>query len=121
MEANHQQEKRQFKRLFEREGIDQVQDRMAVLSVFLGEERHVSFKDLMNLLEKAGYHFEPDFVKKTLSLLCRYGLPQRRNSKVSQPYMNIAIWAYTTTISFVQSVIRSLSLKTSRWRNCKCK
>jgi len=78
MEANHQQEKRQFKRLFEREGIDQVQDRMAVLSVFLGEERHVSFKDLMNLLEKAGYHFEPDFVKKTLSLLCRYGFASKK-------------------------------------------
>jgi len=78
MEANHQQEKRQFKRLFEREGIDQVQDRMAVLSVFLGEERHVSFKDLMNLLEKEGYHFEPDFVKKTLSLLCRYGFASKK-------------------------------------------
>jgi Fur family ferric uptake transcriptional regulator len=73
MEPTHQQEKRQFKRLFEREGIDQVQDRMAILEAFLGVEQHVSFKDLMNLLAKEGHDFEPDFVKKTLSLMCRYG------------------------------------------------
>jgi Fur family ferric uptake transcriptional regulator len=78
MEANHQQEKRQFKRLFEREGIDQVQDRMAILGVFLGFERHVSLKDFMNLLEKEGYDFEPDFVKKTLSLMCRYGFASKK-------------------------------------------
>lgn len=73
MDPIHQQEKRQFKRLFEREGIDQIKDRMAILGVFLGQEEHVSFKDLMDLLEKGGLHFEPDFVKKTLNLMCRYG------------------------------------------------
>ena len=78
MDANHQQEKRQFKRLFEREGIDQVQDRMAVLNVFLSVEGHVGFKDLMKLLEKEGHDFEPDFVKKTLSLMCRYGFASKK-------------------------------------------
>jgi Fur family ferric uptake transcriptional regulator len=78
MEGSHQQEKRQFKRLFEREGIDQIQDRMAVLGVFLGVEQHISFRDLVNLLEKEGYHFEPGFVKKTLNLMCRYGFASKK-------------------------------------------
>jgi Fur family ferric uptake transcriptional regulator len=81
MDTNHQQEKRQFKRLFEREGIDQVQDRMAVLNVFLSVEQHVSFKDLMSLLEKEGYSYEPNFVKKTLSLMCRYGFASKKEFK----------------------------------------
>ncbi len=32
----------------------------------------------MTLLEKKGLDFEPDFVKKTLNLLCRYGFASKR-------------------------------------------
>jgi Fur family ferric uptake transcriptional regulator len=78
MEAIHQQEKRQFKRLFEKEGIDNIQNRMEILDVFLGVENHVSFRDLMNLLGNKGHDFEPDFVKKTLNLLCRYGFATKQ-------------------------------------------
>ena len=78
MEAIHQQEKRQFKRLFEKEGIDNIQNRMEILDVFLGVENHVSFRDLMNLLGNKGHDFEPDFVKKTLNLLCRYGFAAKQ-------------------------------------------
>ena len=77
MDAIHQQEKLQFKSLFEKEGIDQIPSRMAILGVFLGVEQHVSFKDLMRLLEEEGYDFEPDFVKKTLNLICRYGFASK--------------------------------------------
>ena len=35
MEAIHQKEKSQFAKLFEDEGIDRIDDRMAVLEVFL--------------------------------------------------------------------------------------
>ena len=77
MDAIHQQEKRQFKRLFEKEGINQIQDRMAILEVFLGVEQHISLKDLMNLLAEKGYDFEPDFIKKTLNLICRYGFASK--------------------------------------------
>lgn len=73
MELLHQQEQKQFVRLFENEGIDEIERRMAILNVLLRMADHVSFKNLMGALEKEGLLFEPDFVKKTLHLLCRYG------------------------------------------------
>lgn len=78
MEPIHQQEKKQFLRLFEKEGIDKGEPRMAIMEVFLGVEGHISFQDLMILLEKEGHRFEPDFVKKTLNLLCRYGFASKK-------------------------------------------
>ncbi len=78
MEAVHQQEKRQFKRLFEKQGIDQIEGRMRILKVFLSVEQHVSFQELVELLQKRGHDFEPDFVKNTLNLLCRYGFASRK-------------------------------------------
>lgn len=78
MEPIHQQEKKQFLRLFEKEGIDKGEPRMAIMEVFLGVEGHIGFQDLMILLEKEGHRFEPDFVKKTLNLLCRYGFASKK-------------------------------------------
>ena len=65
MEKIHHKEKEQFKRLFENEGIDRIEDRLAVLGVFLGIERHMTFEELMAALRENGYDFSPDFVKKT--------------------------------------------------------
>jgi Fur family ferric uptake transcriptional regulator len=73
MDTIHDQEKQQFTRLFEGEGIDRAEDRLAVLEVFLRNEQHVSLQEFMTALEAVGCRFEPDFVKKTLNLLCRYG------------------------------------------------
>ncbi len=73
MEAIHRKEKEQFKRLFEDEGIDRIEDRLTILGVFLSIERHISFQELVAALKDNGYDFEPDFTKKTLNLLCRYG------------------------------------------------
>jgi Fur family ferric uptake transcriptional regulator len=81
MEVVHEQEKKQFVRLFEREGIDEVEDRMAILEVFLGIEGHVSFGDFTDALNSEGYAFRPDFVKQTLNLLCRYGFASKKQFK----------------------------------------
>jgi Fur family ferric uptake transcriptional regulator len=81
----HDQEKRQFKRLFEDEGIDRTADRLAVLEVFLRIERHISFQELVEALHENGYRFEPDFVKKTLNLLCRYGFAVKKEFKGRPP------------------------------------
>ncbi len=77
MESAHQQEKKQFFRLFEKEGVDHIEDRMIILEVFLGAESHVSYHQLMGLLGKNGYDFKPDFVKKTINLLYRYGFASK--------------------------------------------
>jgi Fur family ferric uptake transcriptional regulator len=73
MDTTHHQEKQQFTRLFEGEGIDRIEDRLAILEVFLRIEQHISFTEFMSVLKVNGRSFEPDFVKKTLNLLCRYG------------------------------------------------
>ncbi|ACL03338.1 transcriptional repressor [Desulfatibacillum aliphaticivorans] len=69
----HSLEEKQFARLFSDEGIEDVEDRLAILRVFLETEDHITSVQLMDLLEKAGYNFDPDFVRETLRLMCRYG------------------------------------------------
>jgi Fur family ferric uptake transcriptional regulator len=81
LEAIHKKEKMQFSRLFENEGIDQIEDRMAILEVFLGLEGHISFKELEEALWRKGYRLEPDFIKKTINLLCRYGFAYKKQFK----------------------------------------
>jgi len=78
MESMHDQEKKQFKRLFEDEGTDRIEERLAVLEVFLRIERHISFQEFMSALHDSGYSFEPHFVKKTLNLLCRHGFALKK-------------------------------------------
>ncbi|MBW2170481.1 MAG: transcriptional repressor [Deltaproteobacteria bacterium] len=85
MDTIHDQERRQFNRLFKAEGVDRVADRLAVLEVFLRIERHISFQELMDALHDSGYSFEPDFVKKTLNLLCRYGFAVKKEFEGRPP------------------------------------
>jgi len=85
LDTIHNQEKQQFKRLFEDEGIDRTADRLAILEVFLRIEQHISFQELMTVLHDSGYTFEPDFAKKTLNLLCRYGFAAKKVFKGRPP------------------------------------
>lgn len=73
MKRIHNQEQEQFKKLFQSEKIDRFEDRLKILEVFLSTENHVTGDDLMTLLEKNGYRFDPEFVKSTLHLMSRYG------------------------------------------------
>jgi Fur family ferric uptake transcriptional regulator len=54
---------------------------MAILEIFLGIEGHISFNELMDALTQNGSAFEPDFVKQTLNLLCRYGFASKKQFK----------------------------------------
>jgi Fur family ferric uptake transcriptional regulator len=71
----------QFARLFEEEGIDRVNERLAVLRIFLETEEHLTSHELWELVHKAGLGFDADFVRETLRLMCRYGFAQRREFK----------------------------------------
>ncbi len=73
MKPIHNQEQEQFKKLFQAENIDRFEDRLAILEAFLSTEKHVTAEDVMGLLEKRGYRFDPEFVKSTLHLMSRYG------------------------------------------------
>lgn len=85
MDAIHDQELMQFKHLFEDEGIDRIDDRLAVLGVFLGIESHIAFEDLMAALKDKGYSFDPGFVNKTLRLLCQYGFAAKKTFEGRPP------------------------------------
>ena len=73
----HVQEKQQFKKLFKQEHIDNFEDRFKVLEAFLQTEKHVSVNELVARLESNGWRLEPEFVKETLKLMCRFGFAHK--------------------------------------------
>jgi Fur family ferric uptake transcriptional regulator len=73
MKQIHLQEKRQFKKLFKQEHIDNFEDRFKILEAFLQTEKHVTVEDVVRLLEGNGWKLERDFVHETLQLMSRFG------------------------------------------------
>ena len=74
MKQVHLQEKRQFKKLFKQEHIDNFEDRFKVLEAFLQTEKHVTVDEVNKLLIDNGWDLDPEFVRETLQLMCRFGL-----------------------------------------------
>jgi len=77
MQPIHLQEKEQFKKLFEQEGIDDLEDRIKVLELFLQTEQHVSESELFEIMRKSGLGLTPEFVSDTLKLMCQYGFAHK--------------------------------------------
>lgn len=75
----HNQEKKQFIKLFKQDHVDHFEDRFNVLKVFLTNEAHLSAEELTALLEKKGYLLDVEFVRGTLKLMCRYGFAQKNH------------------------------------------
>ena len=73
MKQIHIQEKKQFKKLFKQEQIDNFEDRFKVLEAFLQTEKHVTIDELLQFLDQNGWQLDPDFVRETMKLLCRFG------------------------------------------------
>ncbi|MGD9240554.1 MAG: transcriptional repressor [Desulfobacterales bacterium] len=73
MKQIHIQEKKQFKKLFKQEQIDNFEDRFKVLEAFLQTEKHVTIDELLKFLDQNGWQLDPDFVRETMKLLCRFG------------------------------------------------
>jgi len=77
MHSIHLQEKEQFKKLFEQEGIDCLEDRMKVLEVFFETERHLSEVELLEIIKGKYDGLTPAFISETLDLMCRYGFAHK--------------------------------------------
>jgi Fur family transcriptional regulator, ferric uptake regulator len=77
MKQVHVQEKQQFKNLFKQEHIDSFEDRFKVLEAFLQTEKHVTVNELAELLKDSGWDLEPEFVRETLKLMCRFGFANK--------------------------------------------
>ena len=77
MKQKHIQEKKQFKKLFKHEHIDNFEERFKVFEVFLQTENHLTVNELLDLSNKNGYQLESDFVRDTLKLMCRFGFARK--------------------------------------------
>ncbi len=77
MKQIHLQEKEQFKKLFKQEYIDNFEDRFKILEVFLKTEKHVTVEELTRLLAQNGCALDPQFVRETLKLMCRFGFAHK--------------------------------------------
>jgi len=78
MDPIHSEEKEQFKKLFQYDGIEHFEDKFRILEVFLQTEQHVTVNELVQILETHGMAFPPDFVRDTLNFMCRYGFAQKK-------------------------------------------
>ncbi|MDD2389578.1 MAG: transcriptional repressor [Desulfobacterales bacterium] len=77
MEQVHSREKEQFKKLFQNEVVDQIDEKYQILEVFLQSERHVTVAEMSRILNEQGYSFSIEFVRDTLKFMCRYGFARK--------------------------------------------
>jgi Fur family ferric uptake transcriptional regulator len=73
----HLKEKEQFKKLFKQEYIDNFEDRFAILETFLQTEKHITVDELTQHLEQNGHKLDPQFIRETLKLMCRFGFAHK--------------------------------------------
>jgi Fur family ferric uptake transcriptional regulator len=84
MNTVHRQEKDQFRKIFQYEKIDRIEDRFKILEVFLQTENHITAEALLLLLKAQEYEFSFEFVQDTLDFLCRYGFAQKNSFQNGQ-------------------------------------
>ena len=77
MNRKHEQEKKQFIRLFKQQGFDRFDQRFQVLEAFLKLEDHVTLKDIRKQLEKDGVKLSDEFIASSMDQLCRFGFAQQ--------------------------------------------
>lgn len=77
MKRTHDQEKKQFEKLFKQENIDNFEDRFKVLDAFLQTESHVTFAELTGILNDNGYNLDNEFVRDTLKMMCNFGFARK--------------------------------------------
>jgi Fur family transcriptional regulator, ferric uptake regulator len=77
MSNRHEQEKKQFKRLFQQQGVDRFDERFRVLEAFLKLEHHVTRADICRQLKEDGIDLDEGFVTSSMEHLCRFGFASR--------------------------------------------
>ncbi len=73
----HEHEKKQFKRLFQQQGVDQFDLRFQILEAFLKLEHHVTIKEILVQLKKDGVNTDAGFIENSMELLCRFGFASK--------------------------------------------
>ena len=73
---DHRDIHRQFKVIFEREGLDRIDERLAILEAFLSTENHLTAAELTRILNEKSISLSEEFVAENLKLYSRYGFAQ---------------------------------------------
>ncbi len=73
----HNREKEQFRKLLKQDHVDDFENRFKVMETFLQTEKHVTSSELLGLLDQKKINLEPEFVRDTLKLMCRYGFAKK--------------------------------------------
>lgn len=73
----HAQEKKQFRQLFEQQGLDRFEERFQVLESFLKLEHHVSLDEIIEQLKTDGAQVDRSFLSQCMEQLCRFGFASR--------------------------------------------
>lgn len=79
MPENHISEKTQFRDLLKRDGLKDLESRLAILDSFLSTEEHVTIRGLSRMLKERGFKFDKDFIADTLRLFCQYGFAVKKD------------------------------------------
>ena len=77
MKRIHNQEKKQFEKLFKQGNIDNFEDRFKVLDAFLQTENHLTSAELTQMLNDNGHDLDNSFVRDTLNLMCNFGFAHK--------------------------------------------
>jgi Fur family ferric uptake transcriptional regulator len=78
MRRDHRDIYQQFKVIFEQEGLDRIDERLAILEAFLGTEDHVTAAELSTVLKEQGSSFPEEFIMENLKLFTQYGFAQEK-------------------------------------------
>jgi Fur family ferric uptake transcriptional regulator len=78
MRRGHKDICQQFKVIFEQEGLDRIDERLAILEAFLGTEDHVTAAELSMVLKEQGSLFPEEFIVENLKLFFQYGFAQEK-------------------------------------------
>jgi Fur family transcriptional regulator, ferric uptake regulator len=85
MRKGHRDIYRQFKVIFEQEGLDRIDQRLAILEAFLGTEEHMTAAELCLVLKERGTIVPEEFVCENLRLFTQYGFAQEEQFTDGMP------------------------------------
>jgi Fur family ferric uptake transcriptional regulator len=78
MENNDYIERINFEALIEEDGYDRIQDRLNIIDVFLGTEKHITLEEMYRLVKEKGYDYEPEFVRQCIKRMVDLGFAQKK-------------------------------------------
>jgi len=85
MRRGHRDIYQQFKVIFEQEGLDRIDERLAILEAFLGTEDHMTAAELCMVLKEQGSAFPEEFIVENLKLFTQYGFAQEKQFTDGMP------------------------------------